>query len=146
MYLHCFPRCLPQIWYDDTTHGLIIMRHAKREERSLFFLGFPRKEKPPHNGSCEACSVHFFSSLYVSVNIVISHLGRPRSTHTAPTPAPMSSVHAQTITKPSRPGLAVSCSEVVEPGAATCLFRGMAGPRLRSLEHVYVLRTRFKYQ
>ena len=27
------------------------MRHAR--EASLFFLGFPRKKKPPHNGSYE---------------------------------------------------------------------------------------------
>ena len=76
-------------------------------------------------------------SMFVSVNIAIVHLGQTRSTHTAPTPVPMGSVHAQIITKPSRAGLAVSCSELVELGAATCVFRGMAGPCLKSLEHTY---------
>ena len=71
----------------------------------------------------------------MSVNIVIGHLGRPRSTHTAPMSIPMGSVHAQKITKSSRARLAVSRSELVELGATTCVFRGMAGPGLKSLEH-----------
>ena len=104
--------------------SLLVTRCAKP-----CFLGFPRKKKPLHNGSCEACRVLFyFLCMFVSVKIVIGRLGRPRSTHTAPTPAPMGSVHAQIITKPSRAGLAVSRSELVEPGAATRVFRGMARP------------------
>ena len=86
-------------------------------------------------------SVSLFVYMFVSVNIVIGHLGRPRSTHAEPMPVPMGSVHAQIITKPSRAGLAVSRSELVEPGAATCVFRGMAGPCFKSLE-----RTRYGYQ
>ena len=75
--------------------------------------------------------------MFVFVDIVIGHLGRPRSTHTAPIPVPMGSVHVQTITKPSRAGHAVSRSELVQPGAATCVFRDMAGPCIKSLDHTY---------
>ena len=106
----------------------LILRRAKREARTPFFLGFPRKKKPLHKGSCEACRVFFFNfflcvflCMFVSVNIVIGHLGRPRSTHTTPMAVPMGSVHAQVITTPSRAGLAVSRSELVEPGEATFL-------------------------
>ena len=74
----------------------------------------------------------------MAVDIIIGHLGRPRSTHTAPMPVLMGSVHAHIITKPSRAGLPVSPSELVEPGAATCAVRGIAGPCLKSLEHIYL--------
>ena len=37
------------------------------------------------------------------------------------------SVHVHILTRPSRAGFAVSRSELIEPGAATCVFRGMAG-------------------
>ena len=59
------------------------------------------------------------------------------------------SVHADILTKPSRAGFAVSRLELIEPGAATCarrdnvcqarqrVFRGMAGPCLKSLERMY---------
>ena len=68
----------------------------------------------------------------------MGHLRRPRSTHTAPMPAPMGSVNAQTVTNPSsRPGRAVSRSELVEPGAATGAFRGVGGLCLKSLEYTY---------
>ena len=79
-----------------------------------------------------------FVSLSVSVNIVISHLGRPHSTHTAPMPILTGSIHAHILTKPSRAGFAISRSELIEPGAVTCVFRGMAGLCLKSLEHIYV--------
>ena len=82
-------------------------------------------------------------SMFVSVNIAIVHLGQTRSTHTAPTPVPMGSVHAQIITKPSRAGLAVSRSELVEPGAAAGVFRGMAGPCVKSLERTYQVRAKY---
>ena len=55
-------------------------------------------------------------------------------------PVLMGSVHSHTITKPPRAGVAVSRSELVEPGAATCVFRGMAGPYFKSLE-----RTRYEH-
>ena len=77
----------------------------------------------------------------MAVDIIIGHLGRPRSTHTAPMPVPMGCVYAQIITKPSRAGFAVSRSELVEPEAATYVCRGMAVPCSKSLE-----RTRYKYQ
>ena len=41
------------------------------------------------------------------------------------------SVHAHILTKPSRAGFAVSRSELIEPGAATCVLSGMAGPRFK---------------
>ena len=111
------------------------MRRAKP-----FFLGFPRKTKGSSQRAMRVVKGPFyfhcmFLSWFASVNIVIGHLGRPRSTQTAPMPAPMDSVHAQIIRKSSRAGLAVSRSELVEPGAATCVFRGMAGPCLQSLKH-----------
>ena len=65
--------------------------------------------------------------MFVSVNIVLGHLGRPRSTHTATVPVPMGSVHAQMIRKPSRTGLAVSRSELVEPGAARVFLEAWLG-------------------
>ena len=95
-----------------------------REARSLCFLGFPRKKRLRITGHARRvrCLFIFSACLFVSVNIVNGHLGRPRSTHTAPTPVPMGSVHAHIITKPSRVGLAVSRSELVEPGAAKRVF------------------------
>ena len=72
---------------------------------------------------------------------IIEHRNRPlRSTElnaTAPMPVLTGSVDAHMLTKPSRVGFAVSRSELVEPGAATCVFRGMAGMCLKSLEHTY---------
>ena len=44
------------------------------------------------------------------------------------TTSPVGSVRAQILTKPSCAGVAVSRSKLVEPGAATCVFIGMAGP------------------
>ena len=45
-----------------------------------FFLGFPRKKKPLHNGSCEACRVPFFYFPCKCV-CIIQHRNRPlRST------------------------------------------------------------------
>ena len=51
--------------------------------------------------------------------------------------SPMGAVLAQISSKPSRAGLALSHSELVDPGAATCAFRGMAGPPLKRWEHTY---------
>lgn len=39
-------------------------------------------------------------------------------------PAPTGSVHAHIPTNPSRAGLVESHSDLVEPGAATCVSRG----------------------
>ena len=56
-------------------------------------------------------------------NIVVGHLGRPYLTHTAPMPALTGSVHAHILTKPSRAGFAVISLELIEAGAATCVYR-----------------------
>ena len=107
------------------------MRRAS--EASLFFLGFPRKKKSLHNGSNEhrvpkIKNKHYsVPGIFVCVgvcvwfNIVIGDLGRPYSTHTAPMPVLMGSVHAHILTKPSRAGFAVIRLELIEPGAATCV-------------------------
>ena len=120
------------------------MRRAS--EASLFFLGFPRKKKPFHNGSYEhrvskIKNQTLFSARYVCVgclcgcvgvcmcvwfNIVIGHLGRPYSTHTAPMPVLTGSVHAHIRTKPSRAGFAVIRVELIEPGAETCVYQAKA--------------------
>ena len=63
----------------------------------------------------------FFCAMSVWFNIVIGHLGRPYSTHTAPMPVLMGSVHAHILTKPSRAGFSVVRLELIEPGAETCL-------------------------
>ena len=82
-------------------HQLLVMRRAS--EASLFFLGFPRKKKPLHNGSYEhrvpkIKNQTLFCTrdvcLFVWSNIVIGHLCRPYSTHTAPMPVLTGSVHA----------------------------------------------------
>ena len=46
-------------------------------------------------------------------------------------PVPTGSVHAHILTKPSRAGFAVIRSELIEPGAATCVYNE-ARPRERS--------------
>ena len=80
------------------------------------------------------------------VMIVISHLCRSQSTHTAPTPVLTGSEHAHILTKPFRAVFAVSRSELIEPGAATCVFRGMAGPRFKFQKlGTYVPGTRYQY-
>ena len=97
----------------------LVMRRTS--EASLVFVGFPRKKKPLNNGSYEhrvpkkklkkniilyegyVCD----SGMCVGFNIVIGHLGRPYSTHTAPTPVLTDSVHAHILTKPSCAGFAV---------------------------------------
>ena len=60
------------------------------------------------------------------LNIVIGHLGRPYSTHTAPMPVLTGSVHAHILTKPSRAGFAVIRLEFIEPGAATSVYQAKA--------------------
>ena len=110
-------------------------------KKSLFIRGHARRV-----GCLFIFSVSLFICMFVSVNIVIGHLGRPRSTHTAPMPVPIGSVHAQmhaqTITKPSRAGLPVSRSELVEPGAATCVLEAWLGrvSNFKSLERMYQVR------
>ena len=59
--------------------------------------------------------------LSVWLNIVIGHLRRPYSTHTAPMPVLTGSAHAHILTKPSRAGFAVIRLELTKPGAETCL-------------------------
>ena len=76
-------------------------------------------------------------SWYVRVR---QHRNRPLGStvinaHGTIMPVPMGSLHAQTITKSSRAGLAGSRSELVESGAAT--FFDMAGQCFKSLEHSY---------
>ena len=60
-------------------------------------------------------------------NRPLLRVGRPRSKRTPPMPVPMGSVRAQILMNLSRVGVAVSRSELVEPCAATCFVRGMAG-------------------
>ena len=64
-----------------------------------------------------------FICLFVLFNIVIGHLGRPYSTHTAPMSVLTGSVHAHILTKPSRAGFALTRLELIEPDAATCVWR-----------------------
>ena len=86
----------------------------------------------------------FLFSLVCFAVCIRQHRNRPLrsnafNAHGTTMPAPMGSVQAQIITKPSRrAGLAVSRSELVKPGAATWVFRGMAGLAgscLKSLGH-----------
>ena len=56
------------------------------------------------------------------------------------------SVHASILPKPSRAGFSLSRSELIEPGVATCGFRGMAGPCLESLEHTYQVQVPVYYE
>lgn len=56
------------------------------------------------------------------------HFHLPRSTRTAQMPARAGSVHAHLLANPSRAGVVVSRSDLVEPGAATCVCRGLDGP------------------
>ena len=125
----------------------IIMRRAKREARSLFFLGFPGENKPLHNGSCEACRVPFFYFLCMFLCIRQHRHWPLRSTafNAHGTNASPDGLCARTNNNE-----AFSCwsccksSELVEPGAATFVFRGMAGLCLKNLG-LYVC-TRYKYQ
>ena len=59
----------------------------------------------------------------VGFNIVIGHLGRPYSTHTAPIPVLTGFVHAHILTKPYRAGFAAIRLELIEPGAETCVYQ-----------------------
>ena len=68
----------------------------------------------------------FFCTTDVYFNIVIGHLGRPYSTHTAPMPVLTGSVHAHILTKPSRAGFAVIRLELMEPSAETCVYQAKA--------------------
>ena len=54
------------------------------------------------------------------------HLNRPYSTHTAPMPVLTGSAHADILTKPSGAGFAEIRSELIEPGAATCVYQAKA--------------------
>ena len=54
--------------------------------------------------------------------MVIGHLGRPYSTHTAPMPVLTGSVRAHVLTKSSSAGFAVIRLELIEPGAATYVY------------------------
>ena len=108
------------------------MRRAKREaffflvfqgKKSLFITCHARRVGYPFLFSLYVC---VFLCMFVSVNIVIGHLSRPRSTHTAPMPVPMGSVLAHILTKPSRAGFAVIRLELIEPGAKTCVYQAKA--------------------
>ena len=107
----------------------------KRE--AFFSLVFQGKKSLFITGHAKRVGCVFFYFSVTVCNIVIGHLGRPHSTHTAPMPVLTGSVHAPILTKPSRAGFSVSRSKLIEPGVATCSFRGVAGPRLESLEHTY---------
>ena len=60
------------------------------------------------------------------MNIVVGHLDRPYSTHTAPMAVLTGSVHAHILTKPSRAGFAVVRLELIEPGAETRVYQAKA--------------------
>ena len=65
----------------------------------------------------QAAFFYFFLSavcFFVSVNIVIGHSSRPRSTLTTPMPVPMGSVHPQIIAKPSCRSCCKGCSVLIE--------------------------------
>ena len=66
------------------------------------------------------------SEMCIRDSIVIGHLGRPYSTHTAPMPVLTGSVHAHILTKPSRAGFAVIRLELMEPSAETCVYQAKA--------------------
>ena len=51
-------------------------------------------------------------------------------------PAPAGTVHARTLTKPSRAGAVVSRPELVELGAATCVVGVWLGHGLRKKQSV----------
>ena len=83
-----------------------VIRRAKP-----FFLDFPRKKKHLHNGSYEACRVSVFT---FSVSCVTQHRNRTLwstalNAH-GTMPVLTGSVHAHTLTKPSRAGFAASRS------------------------------------
>ena len=67
-----------------------------------------------------------FICLFVLFNIVIGHLGRPYSTHTAPMPVLTGSVRTHILKKPSRAGFVVIRLELIEPGAETCVYQAKA--------------------
>ena len=50
---------------------------------------------------------------------------------------PTGSGHAHVLTKLSRAGVAVSRSELAQPGVATCVSKDVAGPCFKNLEHTY---------
>ena len=85
---------------------------VSKGKKSLFITGHARRVR---------CI--FIFSANVPINILIGHLGRPRSTHTAPVPVPMGSVHAQIVTKPS----CWSCRKSLRVGRArrgkVCFYR-----------------------
>ena len=53
---------------------------------------------------------------------------------------PTGSVHAHILMNPCRAVVLVSRLDLVEPGAAKCVFRGMAGACFKSLERIISLR------
>ena len=109
---------------------MIINNEARPKQRSDRGRFLPSGKKPLPSGSYERRvpkikNKNLFSvpGMFVSFNIVIGHFGRPYSTHTAPMPVLTGSVHAHIRTKPSRAGFAVIRVELIEPGAATCVWR-----------------------
>ena len=94
-----------------------------RERSEPFFLAFPNKKKhrvPKIKNQTLFCTRDVcVIQACVWFNIVIGHLRRPYSTHTAPMPVLTGSVHVHILTKPSRAGFAVIRLELIEPGAAT---------------------------
>ena len=86
------------------------MRRAS--EASLFFLGFPRKKTPLHNGSYKHRVPKIEKENILLYVCVIRHRNWPlRSTI----------LSAHIPTKPSRACFAVSRLELIEPGAASCV-------------------------
>ena len=110
-----------------------IMRCAKRE-----WFSKKKKKKFLPNGGYERVECLFLISSASVCLCVIQHRLRPRSSTAlkaqGTNTGPDGSAHIPT--SPSCAYVVVSRSELVEPGAATCVFRGMAGPCFKSLERI----------
>ena len=114
-------------------YSIINLSWGARANRAFFSLVFQGKKSlfvtVRTSIGCQKKKIKHYSvpGMFVCVgvcvwfNIVIGHLGRLYSTHTAPMPVLTGSVHAHILTKPSRAGFAVIRLELIEPGAATCV-------------------------
>ena len=101
-----------------------VFRQKSFRQKSLFIAGRTSigcQKKTKQNIFLYVDYVCLFICLCVWFNIVIGHLGRPYSTHTAPMPVLTGSVHAHILTRLSRAGSAVNRLELIEPGAETCV-------------------------
>lgn len=102
-----------------TCFPCMIMRRA-----SIFSIDFSMGKKPLHRGLHTRALVGWpFANYSVCSQPTINiHVCPPHSSYTAPTPVPSGYVHAHILTQSSRAGIAATGSEIVELGAATCVF------------------------